>query len=188
MTTWRSIGRREECPSATTPAIGKLPWRPNEILSLRRGSQVRYARSSLSRKLHWNKSYEAYINYMIFTGIFDMPNYRQPMRYFFHIFDGPKVYPDEGGSSPLGSRDGCASGREPSTSPTLALVSHVSVPALGHWRPLTPKERTNIQRRLSICDADTLNTIRRLRSISGLHEGSIVLHFSVCSRPAEASA
>jgi hypothetical protein len=46
-----------------------------------------------------NSNYEAYINYMIFTGIFDMPNYRQPMRYFFHIFDGPKVYPDEGGSS-----------------------------------------------------------------------------------------
>src|ERR1700734_964217 len=38
-------------------------------------------------------------NYMIFTGIFDVSNYRQPMRYFFHIFDGPKVYPDEGGSS-----------------------------------------------------------------------------------------
>jgi hypothetical protein len=49
--------------------------------------------------MRWNKNYEAYINYMIFTGIFDMPNYRQPMRYFFHIFDGPKVYPDEGGSS-----------------------------------------------------------------------------------------
>src|ERR1700730_3772097 len=43
--------------------------------------------------------YQTNINYMIFTGIFDMPNYRQPMRYFFHIFDGPKVYPDEGGSS-----------------------------------------------------------------------------------------
>ena len=28
-----------------------------------------------------------------------MPNYRQPMRYFFHIFDGPKVFPDEAGSS-----------------------------------------------------------------------------------------
>ena len=36
---------------------------------------------------------------MIFTGVFDIPNYRQPMRYFFHIFDGPKVYPDEAGSS-----------------------------------------------------------------------------------------
>ena len=36
---------------------------------------------------------------MIFTGIFDMPNYRDQMRYFFHIFDGPKVYPDEGGFS-----------------------------------------------------------------------------------------
>jgi hypothetical protein len=36
---------------------------------------------------------------MIFTGISGMPNYRQPMRYFFHIFDGPKVFPDEGGSS-----------------------------------------------------------------------------------------
>lgn len=36
---------------------------------------------------------------MIFTGNFVMPNYRRPMRYFFHIFDGPKVYPDEGGSS-----------------------------------------------------------------------------------------
>jgi hypothetical protein len=36
---------------------------------------------------------------MIVTGIPGMPNYRQPMRYFFHIFDGPKVFPDEGGSS-----------------------------------------------------------------------------------------
>jgi hypothetical protein len=35
---------------------------------------------------------------MIFTGISDMPNYRQLMRYFFHIFDGPKAFPDEGGS------------------------------------------------------------------------------------------
>jgi len=34
-----------------------------------------------------------------FTGIRGTPNYRQPMRYFFHIVDGPKVFPDEGGSS-----------------------------------------------------------------------------------------
>ena len=45
------------------------------------------------------KNYKAYINYMIFTGIFDLPNYRRPMRYFFHILDGPKVYPDECGIS-----------------------------------------------------------------------------------------
>jgi hypothetical protein len=33
------------------------------------------------------------------TGIPDIPNYRRPMRYFFHILDGPKVFPDEGGSN-----------------------------------------------------------------------------------------
>jgi hypothetical protein len=38
-------------------------------------------------------------HYAIFTGIPDIPNYTHPMRYFFHIFDGPKVHPDEGGSS-----------------------------------------------------------------------------------------
>jgi hypothetical protein len=58
------------------------------------------ARSDTARSARpdW-RDYDAYIHYAIFTGIRDMPNYRQPMRYFFHIVDGPKVFPDEGGSS-----------------------------------------------------------------------------------------
>jgi hypothetical protein len=45
------------------------------------------------------RDYGAYIHYAFFTGIRRRPNYRQPVRYFFHIFDGPKVFPDESGNS-----------------------------------------------------------------------------------------
>src|ERR1700733_3663447 len=99
-TTWRSIGHPEQCPRAPRRLSGSyLGARTKSSNLVRDARQPRPAKAQEGVRGRRNKNYKAYINYMIFTGIFDLPNYRRPMRYFFHILDGPKVYPDECGIS-----------------------------------------------------------------------------------------
>jgi hypothetical protein len=97
---WRQsvspIERREECAAAATSAIGVIA---SAIKRNQLNREFCVSRDTArSTRPDW-QDYDAYIDYAIFTGMRGMPNYRQPMRYFFHIVDGPKVFPDERGSS-----------------------------------------------------------------------------------------
>jgi hypothetical protein len=61
----------------------------------------RLKRSSLSielEKQELSTSSDLYNCYLLVTGHPRRPKYWKAMKYFFHIFDGPKVFPDEDGN------------------------------------------------------------------------------------------
>jgi uncharacterized protein DUF6894 len=53
---------------------------------------------SSSKKQEFSTNPDTYNSYLLVTGQPRRPNYWQAMKYFFHIFDGPKVFPDEDGN------------------------------------------------------------------------------------------
>jgi hypothetical protein len=49
-------------------------------------------------KAEFSTNTDTFNSYLLVTGHPRRPNYWKAMRYFFHIFDGPKVFPDEDGN------------------------------------------------------------------------------------------
>jgi hypothetical protein len=49
-------------------------------------------------KAEFSTNIDTFNSYLLVTGHPRRPNYWKAMRYFFHIFDGPKVFPDEDGN------------------------------------------------------------------------------------------
>ena len=49
-------------------------------------------------KREFSTNTDTFNSYLLVTGHPRRPNYWKAMRYFFHIFDGPKIFPDEDGN------------------------------------------------------------------------------------------
>jgi hypothetical protein len=54
--------------------------------------------ASRSKKREFTTNTHTFNSYVFVTAHPHLPNYWKAMRYFFHIFDGPKVFPDEDGN------------------------------------------------------------------------------------------
>jgi hypothetical protein len=54
--------------------------------------------ASSSKKREFTTNTNTFNSYIFVTGHPHLPDYWKAMRYFFHIFDGPKVFPDEDGN------------------------------------------------------------------------------------------
>jgi hypothetical protein len=88
-----------ECASPAA-AVDRWEPKPNQQRPASRGARNRPSLSSgiELEKAEFSTNTDTFNSYLLVTGHPRRPNYWKAVRYFFHIFDGRKVFPDEDGN------------------------------------------------------------------------------------------